>query len=639
MKINKFFMGLFGALAVAACSVDGPVDNGKDSPDVNVADSYVSVSIEMPVSTGTRADDDFQGAGNFQNGTADESNVSNIVFFFFDDSDICIDIQKIDNPTFNKKGELSENPYIESVGTVELRLKSGFKYDRVAAVLNSTVNDANSLKNAVKNVDDFMVRSTDYAASIKSNGSMQMMSNSVYYDTASSSENPKGTEEDPEKNKICLVPITSDNIYTSADDIDDLIAKGEKKYVEIYVERAAARIDVTKAEFNMENYYISKDADTDVKKKTITLYDYETGKETEITVRPVIKGMCLNVLSSKAGLVKPINVDEVGYGVGDGDYKNFKWNDPQNKRSYWATTAFDSEGTKRYFSWNQAVTQGPDAFTQYINPNTQDFATEAAAGNEGSSLNTKVMVVAELRKYESDDDKEGTIIDFVRYGGDYMMTESVLAHAANLINVAVRNIDWENAGLTLNDKPLDETQLNEVKTAVNNAFVTGFDSKSFEIGMLNPAADNKPGKADWEAKISKKSDAKYTLEGLSDELKTIAEKKVDEIIGSTLRDINVPAIYYWKDGKTYFYHNIRHQGFTGLTGQSNADDATDFLYGVVRNHIYKISLDGIYGLGTPVIEPGRPIDPDRPKNERPSFIKARINVLPWRVVTNSATIH
>ena len=87
---------------------------------------------------------------------------------------------------------------------------------------------------------------------------------------------------------------------------------------------------------------------------------------------------------------------------------------------------------------------------------------------------------------------------------------------------------------------------------------------------------------------------------------------------------------------TYYYVNIRQQGFYGLTGQTGDGD---YLNGVVRNHIYKVNLQGIYGLGTPVIDPGLPIDPERPTLERPSYIQARINVLPWRVVENNATIH
>lgn len=79
-------------------------------------------------------------------------------------------------------------------------------------------------------------------------------------------------------------------------------------------------------------------------------------------------------------------------------------------------------------------------------------------------------------------------------------------------------------------------------------------------------------------------------------------------------------IKYWKDGVTSFYLNIKHAN----------DDAGKNVYGVVRNHIYEYSIDKIVGLGVP----GN--NPDQEAGE--TFVSASLNVLNWKVVSNSVTL-
>lgn len=79
-------------------------------------------------------------------------------------------------------------------------------------------------------------------------------------------------------------------------------------------------------------------------------------------------------------------------------------------------------------------------------------------------------------------------------------------------------------------------------------------------------------------------------------------------------------IKYWKDGVTSFYLNIKHA----------TDDASKNIYGVVRNHIYEYSINNIVGLGVP----GN--NPDQEAGE--TFVSASLNVLNWKVVSNSVTL-
>lgn len=632
MKLKKFFMGLLGAAALTACSSDIPLDNPADNPGLGEGENYISVAIQMPAGVGSRAT-----AGDFDDGTAAESEVKNIVFFFFDADGNCIDVQKEDNPEFKKPTTPSTNPNITSYGNIEVRLKAGLNYinGKLGVALNSPADDATELKAEIKTLSDFLSRTKSYTARAN-NDNLQVMSNSVYFDMSTSDVKPTDDK------KVDVISITDKNIYSSAEknDIEHRYEIGEKERVEIYVERVLAKIVVSKPEFDMTKYYTYKDGDET--KTTITTYDHVTGSSAEITVKPVVKGMALNVLSPKAALIKPIKINELGYGIGSATlaYKDFQWNDPRNKRSYWATTAFSTETDMGYKKWSEVKDKGLTGLTEYIHPNTQAY--EPILGNEGSSLNTKVMVTAELHKFENGDDKGA--IDLVMFGSDYMLADNFLKYVASVINRDIRAIDWSTA---IQDVTLTDDERDKIATAVQNAFNAeqnkGYKADNLDM-VLGPVLDGKKfGGEDWTVIVKvKEGISTPEIPGLPNvaalETGSISVKvneQINKVVGSSLGKINENRVMYWKDGKTYYYTNIRHQGFDGLVGGGTSN----FLYGVVRNHVYNVNLTGIYGLGTPVIDPDRPINPDRPNDERPSYIQAKINILPWRVVTNNATIH
>ena len=109
----------------------------------------------------------------------------------------------------------------------------------------------------------------------------------------------------------------------------------------------------------------------------------------------------------------------------------------------------------------------------------------------------------------------------------------------------------------------------------------------------------------------------------------------DELQLTDVQDIlNDYKALYWHEGKTYYHTTIKHT-LNNLTKD-----------GVVRNHLYDISLTGVSGLGTPIPgtssddeddDPGtddpddKPIDPEDPDEEE-SFLAAEINILSWNVI-------
>lgn len=83
-----------------------------------------------------------------------------------------------------------------------------------------------------------------------------------------------------------------------------------------------------------------------------------------------------------------------------------------------------------------------------------------------------------------------------------------------------------------------------------------------------------------------------------------------------------------KDGKAYYFIPIRHLG---------TDPTKLGYYGIVRNHVYSINIQNMYGFGTPVYDPAKTIDPTIPSNDA-TYLAARINVLSWRVVKYNADL-
>ena len=99
----------------------------------------------------------------------------------------------------------------------------------------------------------------------------------------------------------------------------------------------------------------------------------------------------------------------------------------------------------------------------------------------------------------------------------------------------------------------------------------------------------------------------------------------DYLKSESAKDI-VARVY--TDGKCYYYVNIDQTPVAtdnGYTGDGKFE-------GVIRNHIYDLTLNSISGIGTPVFKPEDVIIPQTPTDETLWFLGARINVLKWRLV-------
>ena len=94
----------------------------------------------------------------------------------------------------------------------------------------------------------------------------------------------------------------------------------------------------------------------------------------------------------------------------------------------------------------------------------------------------------------------------------------------------------------------------------------------------------------------------------------------------------------WTNGMAYYIVNIKHLGSLEKTGEELESVYNSAYYGVVRNHAYEVTFNGVVGLGTPVYsattEYPEPVTPDFTD----SYVAAEINVLAWHLVQQEVTL-
>jgi hypothetical protein len=86
------------------------------------------------------------------------------------------------------------------------------------------------------------------------------------------------------------------------------------------------------------------------------------------------------------------------------------------------------------------------------------------------------------------------------------------------------------------------------------------------------------------------------------------------------------TVKLWNDGKTYYFLPIAHLADSG----KNA---------IVRNHVYKMNLNSVSGLGTPVPNADKVIVPEKVEGDELSYIAASVYVLKWKVVENNVDLN
>lgn len=526
MKFKSLFTTIVAAMAVSSCSSDEP--KGKADGDGSINGGNVDINIMVPTERGGRA-------GEFENGEGEESVIKRALFVFFGESGALSEIVDVNEFTTTSNATGS----IEKVAATTLELKGSLiAPTSLVVVLNYNNSIRANIYSNAKSLEHLKKAIGDYSVIEEGNGFV--MTNSVYQDKSDV--------------VVCETKLTPDAIYK----------RGEKpegyKAVNVYVERVLAKV-----------YVEEKMGGMTITPSDVEITDPDGSFEgTKLKLTPVIKGMVLSCTPQKANAFKYIN----------GINYSWKWNDPDNHRSYWAVTPDDASNNVKYthYTYNDAVGKNlldADQTSQvfYTHPNTSSPNVKEVAPNTAS----KLLLVAELQ------DENGKAVELVKFKNGMYDAEGYLMLAA---------------------KALDDLGCSYSVTEEGQTVVKKYTADMLEI--IKATGDKVKA---YEVSFKVKDDA---MAGITDN----TDKPVDEAIST------IEHAWMWKNGMSYYYAEILHKGFEGQT---------EDLHGVVRNHVYKMKLNSMKGLGTPVFDPDDEIDPEKPSDEL-FFIEADINILRWRIV-------
>lgn len=654
MEKTKFLYGALGllALGMTACSSDAPVmENGKVESD---ATRFLSVQISSP----------FEGTRAFEDGTKNESAVTRLDFLFYD-----VNGNPTSNPqTFTgndlKDEDFTDGPFESGnvtriwTSVVPVELVQGQNLPaQVVCLVNATAEAANELSS--KSLDDLR----DVERNYFNNGESFLMSNSVYFGRNVLTGMPN--------QRLCATPInTNSQLFGTYEEADDAITAATKEgatdidkaaLVNIYVERLAAKVGLTMASTAV---------------KTVSLANGEGTGTVDITFTPEFWFM--NAVSNNNFITKRYGVMNDGEVVMKPTYTQINdafagtsmassWNDAPNHRSYWGcspsyytanyplvsdqiddlVTGNRTDGyvkgvyDNKYYSYNEVKAQATGSVEiarQAIAATDGGFSIVNTGDKASGYIYTRETTTSIAKINNTDENPAATVASAVLVGnytvGDAdAATFYVDANNGNNFNSATGvgtqgtyYADVENVKKELTSRQFIVFTDNEGK---NPAGVDIFTVKHPDYAVRQKLA--KPNIAGRLVTI---------------QMATVPETAVYYFNGTTyvpvnatnLADVNAQLIgvgymNMYNNGRAFFNIPIRHLGFLNASytnGKYNWGDLQLGELGLVRNHVYSITINNIAGIGTGLRSDEQPIVPA--KDDVTQYIAMRLNILAWNVV-------
>lgn len=542
----------------------------------NVDVSYLSVNIQNVGEAMSRAEYDENG-GTYEDGTAEESKISNVRFYFFNADGSPYLLNNTENKTINwltpkediNSTDKDHNQTVEQIAKTVLVINGKTKTapHSVVAVINSGTHTtlgtgALSLTELRSKQDNQFYKTT--ATATASTTTDFVMANSIYM--------KDGIEE-------YAVPV-SGHVATDA-------VAATKNPIDIYVERVAAKVNTTCD--TSKGWSVGTETWNDGK----WTYQLPQKLNDKYKVYVVVDGWSVADANGRATVEKVINTTWTNDLLGinpwtTGDYHRCFW---ETSVAFSKTTPVNSVVNHSFNEINANV--GTPVYTL---PNTP-AATNDFKDKMENSL-TKVIVAAHL--WYKDEAGVAHQAEICKYKGiQYLSKEDVLTVVAN-----------ENKSKYFKKTGKDEHG-KDVYTSISKDDLT--------FATSAPAGATAILK-DYEVVPQLK-------EGV-----TVYNASHTQVVPATdvNKDLAIDAnkAQIRTEGRVYYYTPIRHLAAT---------DTKLGYYGVVRNHSYKINIQDVSGFGTPVYDPDKVIDPTLPE-EKDIYLAARINVLSWRVVKSDVNL-
>ena len=571
MKIPKLFPFACVALMMTACASDKDEIGGGTKPGSDP--QYLAVNIVNVGATPTTR------AAGYENGTAEESAIKKVRFYFFngDGSPYLIKNPGMGVEGGGDKNWLEASPaddttsgtpsQIEKITQTVLVINGvqSAAPAAIVAVVNPGTVEATTLQNEkggdVMRLSELRysaVGSQFYKKDAKGKVSDFVMSNSVYVNAG----------ED-----VCA-SLVAGHVTTSAE-------TAKAKPVDIYVERVVAKVT---ADVDNEAFEYGNGTNWEANK-------YGTknpvGKSGDYDVYAVIEGWGLANENGKAEVEKQVNKTWA-----DGTLGFTPWTTADFHRCFWEkSVAFDAgTGGNQPVNptFNQLKANIQDVL--YTLPNTPENKVTDLKNNDL----TKLAVAATLKYKDASNNWHNA--EICRYNG-----------------VSILGIDnlKRQVALTFSQYYTSTDATNYTQLSKDDINFKDPDATTQQYLVTPTLANDAAGTKKYYTKTNTGTTPTFREVNKADVLAAIEADKAE------IR----------RDGRAYYYVPIKHLGGTGELAE----------YGIVRNHFYKITLTGIKGFGTPVYDPDKVVDPIVPTYEN-TYLAARVQVLQWRVVNQNASL-
>ena len=570
MKIFKFFPLACAALMMSACSSDNDIEGGATKPGSDP--QYLAVNIVNVGTTPTRA-------GEYENGTEEESTIKKVRFYFFNGDG---SPYLIKNPNVTGVTGGGNVNYLEATPGDDTTTPGSSanveKITQTVLVINGEQNAAPAAIMAVVNPE------TVEPATLKDGATMRLS------ELRSTAVGSKFYNKDVSTGKVSDF-VMSNSVYINAgEDVCSSLVAGHlttsektamENPVDLYVERVVAKVT---ADLDKDAFKVGDGSNWETTKYGTTT---AVGKYGDYDVYAVIEGWGLAEENGKAEVEKQVDKSWTDGTLGIGT-----WNTYDYHRSFWERSVAFNTGV----DGNRPVNHKYEEFKAkmkdelYTLPNTPiDKVTNLNTNNL-----TKLLVAATLRYKDAENNWHNA--EICRYNGmNFLGIDNLKKHVASTFSQYYTSTDnthyTQLSGSDIDFKDPDATMVQYRVTPTLAADPEGVTKKYY---TKNP--------------------------GTTSDFTEVNKSTVLAAIEASKAEVR-------KDGKAYYFVPIKHLGKAGELGE----------YGVVRNHFYKITLTGIKGFGTPVYNPELVIDPTVPTYDN-TYLAARVQVLQWRVVNQNVSL-
>lgn len=661
-KISKLLLGV-AALGLAACSNDEPIQGPENGANAGKGDvAYLNICIQSAQDAaskaqGTITDENGTEGSHYLYGDGDENKVTSAHFYFYDAEGNFVTTANRWNGGNTNDAKPDENVeyFGNNVVVLENLDKTGYPVWMV-----TILNQPAGTSYAGLSLDELGKEVIDSYENDDPNGPF-IMTTSSYFGT----DNADGAN----KWRYYATKLNTNNFYQQT---PDLIPVNPEDVVEVFVERLAVRVNVDVA--NLSNAKSAKQYTDPKTGKKYDLYridatvggennpstgtgtgndNINNGAATKLYV--AIIGWDLNSTAKRTNLVK--NLDgwnsATTFPGGTWNTPDNVWNHAGNHRSYWGksfTYGLSDTDLDNALLTNQTwedlklevATERLKGDRAYCNENTNEPANltgNADSEYKGKLIRNKTTNVV-LRAVVCDEN--GNPVQLVQYLGmnyvDNMFIKKAL-EKANLRNVYIREEDgkWQNGDQKYKYTQIGENDVEIVSNAAEQGTgavmiqlkpgtyytnVRNGEEVKWEDPNVPDGYENKV--VTWTPLIA---DEITDLSGANKTLKTATNGSSNKAIG-------------YKDGSMYYPLPIEH-----LNQNADKTKIIEGQYGVVRNHVYTISVTKIKTLGEGVYkpesigenDPAEILNPKDPK-EPTYYVESKINILSWKIVSQDVEI-